>query len=84
MIPGADEADRLAARLAETDFDAVERNGYRAEWTADGERVRVSDLATDEEVFFGAEDLVRAESDREIRNARKPGPDGQFGQSRSE
>lgn len=84
MAPGLDDADRLAGALADTDFDAVERDGYRAEWTADGGRVRVSDLASDEEVFFDAEDLVRAESDREIRNARKPGPDGEFGQGRSQ
>ena len=79
MPIGADDADRLAAALADTDFDAVERDGYRAAWTEDGEQVRVEDLASGEEIRFDAEDLVRAESDTEVRNARETGEAGEFG-----
>jgi hypothetical protein len=61
MTIGADDADRLAAALADTDFAAVERDGYRAAWTADGEQVCVSRLDSGEELYFDAEDLVRAE-----------------------
>jgi hypothetical protein len=62
--------DRLAGDLAETDFDAVERDGYRAAWTDDDATVVVRDLVTDETVTFDGEDLVRATSDRELRDAR--------------
>ena len=79
MPIGADDADRLAATLADTDFDAVERDGYRAAWTEDGEQVLVTRLESGEEIFFDAEDLVRAESDTEVRNAREPGEAGEFG-----
>jgi hypothetical protein len=73
MTIGKDEADRIAAALVATDFDAVERDGFRAAWLPEGDKVRVTDLDSDEEVLFDAEDLVRAESDTEVRNARDPG-----------
>jgi hypothetical protein len=65
-----EDADELAQALSETEFDAVERGGLRAAWTADGTRVEVTDLETDETVAYDAEDLVRATSDVELRNAR--------------
>ena len=77
MAIGADDADRLAAALADTDFDAVERDGFRAAWTSEGDRVRVTGLESSEEIFFDAEDLVRAESDTEVRNAREPDAEGE-------
>ena len=71
MSLGEDAFDQLAYALSESDFDAVERNGLRAEWTDDAERVRVSDPEAGETVLYDAEDLVRAASDRELRNARE-------------
>lgn len=79
MTIGKDEADRLAAALVDTDFDAVEREGYRAAWTEGGEAVRVTELETGEELLFNGEDLVRAESDTEVRNARQPDTAGDLG-----
>lgn len=79
MTIGADQADRLAAALADTDFDAVERDDYRAAWTVEGDQVVVEELATGDSILFDAEDLVRAESDAEVRNAREPGELGEFG-----
>lgn len=67
---GEDDRDRLAYDLARTDFDAVEREGYRPEWTREDTAVSVADLGTGEAVVYDAEDLVRAASDREVRNAR--------------
>jgi hypothetical protein len=75
MSIGDDERDRLAHDLTETDFDAVERDGFRATWTEDDARVEVRDMDTDETVVYDAEDLVRATSDTEVRNARTAGPD---------
>jgi hypothetical protein len=72
MVLGHNDTDELAYELAQTDFDAVERDGYRAEWTGDGTQVRVRDLETDDEIWYHAEDLVRAESDREVSDARMP------------
>lgn len=78
MTIGADEADRLAAALAATDFDAVERDDYRAAWTEAGDQVVVEELATGDSIRFNAEDLIRAESDAELRNAREHGAAGEF------
>lgn len=72
MPLGYDDFDRLAAAIADTDFDAVERDGLRAEWTADGTEVTVRDLDSGEEVVYNADDLVRATSDRELNDAREP------------
>jgi len=77
MTIGKDEADRLAAALVDTDFDAVERGGYRAAWTGDGEQVHVTELEGEDEVVFNGEDLVRAASDTDVRNAREPGEAGE-------
>ncbi|MFB6183753.1 MAG: hypothetical protein ABEI96_04290 [Haloarculaceae archaeon] len=72
MSLGDDAFDRLAHALSETDFDAVERDGLRAEWTADGTEVTVRNLDGDEAVVYNADDLVRATSDRELSDAREP------------
>ena len=74
MALGDDDFDRLAHDLSETDFDAVERDGLRAEWTADGTEVTVSALDGDDVVVYNAEDIVRATSDRELSDAREPNP----------
>jgi hypothetical protein len=65
-----EDADRLAHELTETEFDAVERDGLRAEWTDDDARVAVRELSTGRAVTYDGEDLVRATSDQELRNAR--------------
>jgi hypothetical protein len=67
-----DEFDDLAAALVETDFDAVERGGYRAAWVDEGQRVEVTAIEGGRTVRYNAEDLVRATSDREVNNAREP------------
>lgn len=72
MALGKDLRDELAYALARTDFDAAERDGYRAAWTEDGTRVVVTDVETGEETAYNADDLVRAESDREVNDAREP------------
>lgn len=72
MPLGNDEFDRLAHTLSETDFDAIERDGLRAEWTADGTEVTVRDLGEGTEVVYNADDLVIATSDRELNDAREP------------
>lgn len=72
MALGDNEFDRLAHELAETDFDAVERGGLRAEWTPDDTAVVVHELDGDTSVAYNAEDIVRATSDRELRDAREP------------
>lgn len=71
---GESDRDRLAYDLAQTDFDAVERDGYRAEWTREDTAVSVTDPETGETAVYDAEDLVRAASDREVRNARTDDP----------
>ena len=70
MSLGMTEFDRMAHDLAQSDFDAVERDGYRAAWAAEGSRVEVIELETGETVTYDADDLVRAASDREVENAR--------------
>lgn len=72
MAFGDDPADRLADDLSESSFDAVERDGLRAEWVDEGRRIAVTDPATEEPILYDAEDLVRATSDTEVRNAREP------------
>jgi hypothetical protein len=72
MTLGETDRDQLAYELAQSRFDAAERNGFRAEWTPDGTQVRVRDLQTSEETLYDADDLVRAESDREVNDARQP------------
>ena len=72
MPLGDDEFDRLAHALTETEFDAIERDGLRAEWTADGTEVAVRDLEGGTEVVYNADDLVIATSDRELNDAREP------------
>ena len=69
---GTDETDVLAYELVQTDFDAVERGGLRAAWTDDNTRVIVEDLDTGASQEYDGEDLVRAESDQEVENARNP------------
>jgi len=70
---GKDAYDELAHALVQTDFDAVERGGLRAEWTADGTTVEVFEPDGDgEPVRYTGEDLVRATSDREVDHAREP------------
>jgi hypothetical protein len=70
MTLGETKADALAYELAQTDFDAIERDGLRAAWSADGTTVTVSELDGDDELAYDAEDLVRATSDRELSHAR--------------
>ncbi|MFB6102341.1 MAG: hypothetical protein ABEJ73_07215 [Haloplanus sp.] len=72
MELGDNEFDRLAHDLSETGFDAVERGGLRAEWTADGTEITVHDLEEGTSVVYNGEDIVRATSDRELRDAREP------------
>jgi hypothetical protein len=74
MTLGDDTFDRLAHDLSETDFDAVERDGLRAEWTADDTEVTVRALDGDDVVVYNADDIVRATSDRELSDAREPNP----------
>ncbi len=70
MSLGDDTPDKLAYDLAQTNFDAVERDGYRAEWSDDDSAVEVFEVGTDVRVAYDAEDLLRAESDTEVKNAR--------------
>lgn len=70
MTLGKNEADEIAYELAQTDFDAVERDRLRAAWSTDGTTVTVSDLDDGDEMAYDAEDLVRATSDREVSHAR--------------
>jgi len=72
MAHGETEQDTLAYELARSSFEAVERGGYRAEWTAGDTAIEVRDLDGGEAVTYDAEDLLRAESDREVTNARNP------------
>lgn len=72
MPLGDKPGDKLAYALVQTDFDAVERNDFRAEWNEEGTHVEVTDLESGENYIYNGEDLVRAESDREVRNARQP------------
>lgn len=72
MSGSDDPFDRLADDLARTEFDAVERDGLRAAWSDDGLSVVVSALDGEESVTYGAEELVRAASAREVRHAREP------------
>lgn len=72
MSHGEGEKDSLAYDLVQTEFDAVERDGYRAAWTEDGTAVEVRDLDSEEVVTYDAEGLVRAASSREVRHAREP------------
>jgi hypothetical protein len=67
-----DDFDDLASDLVETDFDAVERGGLRAEWSAAGDRVTVTQVESGESVVYNPDDLFRAASDVEVRNAREP------------
>jgi len=71
MSLGEDTRDALAYDLVQSDFDAVERDGYRAVWAADNTTVVVTDIDTGETERYKAEDLLRAASDREVRNARE-------------
>lgn len=75
MSLGEDPRDRLAYDLTETEFDAVERDGFRAEWTEDDRYVLVTAVEHDEEVVYEAEDLVRAASNKEVENARTNKPE---------
>lgn len=70
MSLGMTDSDRLAHDLVKSDFDAVERDGYRAEWIDEDTRIEVSELETGDAVTYDADDLVRAASDREVENAR--------------
>lgn len=70
MTLGETDADLLAYELAQTDFDAVERDGLRAAWSADSRSVTVSELDGSDAFEYDGEDLVRATSDREVSNAR--------------
>ena len=72
MSYGDDDADRLAYDLAHSDYDAVERDGLRAAWSDDGTLVTVAALDGEATVEYNAEDLVRAESDREVTDAKVP------------
>lgn len=72
MSFGDDPADRLAYDLSESSFDAVERDGLRAEWVEEGRTIVVTDPNAEEPIRYDAEDLVRATSDTEVRNAREP------------
>jgi hypothetical protein len=76
MTMGNDDCDALAYDLAQTDFEAAERDGLRAEWTEGNSRIEVSGLDGDQVVVYDAEDLVRAASDREVSNARAGGEPG--------
>lgn len=70
MTLGETEADAIAYELAQTEFDAVERDGLRAAWSLDGTVVTVSELDDGDEMEYDAEDLIRATSDREVSHAR--------------
>jgi hypothetical protein len=72
MSYGETAPDALAYDLAQSTFDAAERDGYRAEWSDDATFVVVTGLEDDTEVQYNADDLVRAASDPEVRNAREP------------
>lgn len=74
MSLGDDTPDKLAYDLAQSDFDAVERDGYRAEWSDDDSAVEVFEVGAAERIAYNAEDLLRAESDTEVRNARNVSP----------
>ncbi len=70
MSLGMTEFDRAAFDLVQSDFDAIERDGFRAEWDEDGTHVEVVDLETGETETYVADDLFRAASDRDVENAR--------------
>jgi hypothetical protein len=72
MAHGATERDTLAYELARSSFEAAERDGYRAEWIAGDTAIEVRDLDGGEAVVYDGEDLLRAESDREVTNAQRP------------
>ncbi|WP_336001335.1 hypothetical protein [Halorientalis halophila] len=72
MAIGEDERDALAYELARSKFEAAERGGYRAEWTAGDTAIEVREMGGGDGVVYDAEDLLRAESDREVKNARTP------------
>lgn len=74
MTMGVDESDALAYDLVQTDFDAVERDGLRAAWTADNTAVVVEDMGDGDRREYDGEDLVRAASDQDVANARNPDP----------
>jgi hypothetical protein len=77
MSYGDTAPDALAYDLAQSTFDAVERDGYRAEWSDDATLVVVTELDDGTEIPYNADDLTRAASDPEVRNAREPnGPRG--------
>lgn len=73
MALGEDTRDALAYELVQSDFDAAERETYRATWTADNTTVVVTDMETGETCRYRADDLLRAASDREVHNAREVG-----------
>ena len=64
--------DKIAYELVQTDFEAVESSGFRAEWDEEGTEVIVTNLESGASRRYNGEDLVRAESDREVSNARQP------------
>lgn len=68
-----EDADQLAVELSDTNFDAIERDGLRAEWVGEGHQIRVTSLSEEEAILYDSEDLVRAASETEARNARVPG-----------
>jgi len=70
MSLGTNDSDRLAHELVQSEFDAIERDGLRAEWIEEDSRVEVTELETGESITYDADDLVRAASDREVENAR--------------
>lgn len=74
MSMGTDEFDALAHALVEStfDFDAVERGPLRAEWSAEGREVTVTNRETGESVVYSADDLALATSESEVENARQP------------
>lgn len=74
MCLGENDFDALAYALvnSEFDFDAVEQNTLRAEWTDDNVSIVVADTETGKEITYVADDLVLATSEQELRNAREP------------
>lgn len=70
MPLGMTEFDRAAFALVQSDFDAIEHDGVRAEWTDEGTHVTVTDLETGDTETYVADDLIRAASDRDVENAR--------------
>lgn len=77
MSLGMTEFDRVAFDLVQSDFDAIERDGFRAEWDDEGTHIEVVDLETGDTEKYVGDDLIRAASDRDVENARTGAEDAE-------